>query len=297
MQSLKEIRNRINSITSTQKITGALKMISAAKFHKAIEIYTKRRTFSDRIINAVHYIGSTIKTEDEFYTKWFLAPETYGKVALVVFTSNSSMCGGFNQNLLKFVSENMQLSPAIDWKSQADIFCLGKKGDEFFKKREYNVVHSDVDMVNNPEVDSADALMVSLIEKYLSKQYDAVFIAYNEFKNPAVQEPTIKQLLPFPLEVYAGEEEKNLDSRQIFEPTKEQVLEDILPWAIRNLFFQILLENAAGEHGARMTSMHQATENAIELNKELKLQYNKARQASITNEILEIVSGAEALKG
>lgn len=295
MIGLRDIRNRINSIASTQKITGAMKMISAAKFHKAHDSLFRYKTYSNKILDILHQVTPTINKDEPNLSKWFTKPSTLNSIALVVITSNSSLCGAFNQNLIKKIVEETPPEFGENWREITEFYCLGKKGDDFFRKKGYNVISKNTDIANNPDYKSSSEFVQMLIKQYLEQKYDAVYVAFNEFKNPAVQTPIIKQILPFIAPEDKVVEPVELDV--IFEPTKEYIMGQLIPLALETFFYEMLLENAVGEHGARMTSMHQATENAIEINKDLKLLYNKARQAAITNEILEIVSGAEALKG
>jgi F-type H+-transporting ATPase subunit gamma len=293
MSGLREIRTRINSITSTQKITSAMKMVSAAKFHKAQETLSRFKPYSKKVLEVLAQIAPSASAE--VLEKWFAKTLKRDRVVLVVLTSNSSMCAGFNQNLLKNIVEfGPSIFKNIWGNDNLSLYCLGKKGNDFFSKRGFNVVYSDVEIVNKPNFQSSAVLFEQLSNKFFSKEIDAVYVAYNEFVNPALQTPTIKQFLPFILPDNLASAKTNPDI--IFEPNKDYILDLVIPTALKTFFHEMLLENSIGEHGARMTSMHQATENAMELNKALKLQYNKARQASITKEILEIVSGAEALK-
>lgn len=299
MAGLKEIRTRINSIASTQKITSAMKMVSAAKFHKAQETFFRFEYYSKKVDDVLHHVAS--EASNPSLQKWFTKPKSEEKVALVVLTSNSSMCAGFNQNLVKKVVEEGPKHWQRLWNTnKINIFCLGKKGCELLTKKGFNVTQTDVDIVQLPQFnDAADFCDQHLIKPFVDGKYDAVYIAYNRFSNPAVQVPTFKQFLPYNIEKKANNENADtaISQDHIFEPNKEDILKAIIPMSAKTSFFKLVLENSIGEHGARMTAMHQATENASELSKQLKLQYNKARQAAITNEILEIVSGAEALKG
>ncbi|HDP54824.1 MAG TPA: ATP synthase F1 subunit gamma [Bacteroidetes bacterium] len=295
MLGLKEIRTRITSITSTQKITSAMKMVSAAKFHKAQETVLRYSVYSHKIFDILLQVAPTVNESDPQLSKWFIEPTELNSIALIVLTSNSSMCGGFNLNLGKKIIEETPALFGKAWSSGVDIFCLGKKGGDYLTKRGLNVLEVNTEIANNPNFANSSNFIESLAKDYLSKKYDAVYVAYNQFKTPALQIPTLKRILPF--SIPKNETPKQVEPNLIFEPSKEYIMEVIMPTALKTLFHETLLENAVGEHGARMTAMHQATENANELNKELKLQYNKARQAAITKEILEIVSGAEALKG
>ncbi|MFO8021875.1 MAG: ATP synthase F1 subunit gamma [Perlabentimonas sp.] len=294
MAGLKEIRTRISSISSTQKITSAMKMVSAAKFHKAQDVILHYSPYSKKIQNLLARIVPI--APDSVVEKWFTKPEKTKNAALVVVTSNSSMCGGFNLNLLKYINEEAPKHfPELWGTSQMSLFCLGKKGADYLRKKGLDVDLIDTDVVNNPSFNISATFCSNLIEDFKGQKFDSIHVAYNYFRNPALQEPRIEPLLPF---TQPGENStKSMPHNLIFEPDQEYILNILIPLAIKTYFHNVILENSIGEHGARMTAMHQATENAIELTKELKLQYNKARQAAITKEILEIVSGAEALKG
>lgn len=293
MSGLKEIRTRINSITSTQKITSALKMVSAAKFHKAQETINRFKPYSRKVLDVLSQVVPS--ASEEILETWFNEPKSSNRIVLVVISSNSSMCAGFNQNLIKKVMDDGPQLFQDKWcTNNLHLVCLGKKGGDFFSKRGFNVVFKDNFLINKPNFKDSTEILSGIITGYLDKKYDAVYVAYNEFKNPAVQVPLIMRILPYPLpaEIMQSKTNENV----VFEPTKDYIMKVLIPTALKTFFYEMVLENAIGEHGARMTAMHQATENAIELIKELKLHYNKARQAAITKEILEIVSGAEALK-
>jgi F-type H+-transporting ATPase subunit gamma len=268
-------------------------MVSAAKFHKAQETISRFKPYSIKVLDVLAQIIPS--ASPEVLEKWFTKNQKLDRAALVVLTSNSSMCAGFNQNLLKNIVEfGPSIFKSLWCTNNLNLYCLGKKGNDFFSKRGFNIVYNDTEIVNKPNFKSSADLFVELSNKFFNKEIDAVFVAYNEFVNPALQTPTIKQILPFVMPEKLVSTSINQD--KIFEPNKEYILDLVIPTALKTFFHEMLLENSIGEHGARMTAMHQATENAMELNKALKLQYNKARQASITKEILEIVSGAEALK-
>ena len=271
-----------------------MKLVSAAKFHKAQESISRFSPYSNRILKLLSRIAPF--APDEIQKKWFSAPTELKKVGFVVITSNSSMCAGFNLNLLKHFLEEAPLIAGDLWGTEdVGIFCLGKKGGDFLKKREdLNVKIINSEVVNKPAFSCSADFCSLLMKQFEKNEFDAIYLVFNYFKNPAVQEPKITPILPF------SPPEKDLSEvdpvELLFEPNKEYILDVLIPLGVKTMFHETILENALGEHGARMTAMHQATENAIELNKNLKLQYNKARQASITKEILEIVSGAEALK-
>ena len=296
MSGLKEIRTRINSIASTQKITSAMKMVSAAKFHRAQDTFFRFQSYSEKLDEVFLQVSGTAGSDS--INKWFNEPLQLKRVALVLFSSNSSMCAGFNQNLVKYLADERPHIFKDIWNTEnLQIFGLGKKGADILRKKGVNVHFMDDEIVVKANYETAmEFCNERLLNPFEQGLYDAVYVAYNEFKNPAVQQPVIKRFLPYTKP--EGKLNVNINAPEItFEPSKDSILETIIPMALQTFFYEILLENSIGEHGARMTAMHQATENAIELSKELKLQYNKARQAAITKEILEIVSGAEALKG
>jgi F-type H+-transporting ATPase subunit gamma len=204
------------------------------------------------------------------------------------------MCGGFNQNILKKVSEDLpRLLPELWGTNELEIYCLGKKGNDFFNRKGYNIKMFSSDIIDKPSYSKSAQLADLLSGLFINKEYDAVYVVYNIFKNPALQEPVIEKLLPISIEKSTNE----ISADFIYEPSKSQIAEVIIPKTVKVTLHRYILESSAGEHGARMTAMHQATDNATDIIQNLTLQYNKARQAAITKEILEIVSGAEALKG
>lgn len=293
MSGLKDIRTRINSITSTQKITSAMKMVSAAKFHKAQDIYFRFKPYSEKVSEVLEQVSADTIPDG---VKWFGKPKSMRRIALVVITSNSSMCSGFNQNLIKKVIEDSPKLFAGCWNTEnMHVICLGKKGADALAKRGFKLEMNNTEIALHTNFDDVSRFCdESLLNRFKEDELDAVFVAYNQFKNPAQQEPVIRQFLPSP---FSGQHKLGNNFGLIFEPDREYINKVLIPMSLNTFFYEIILENAIGEHGARMTAMHQATENAIDLTKELKLQYNKARQSAITKEILEIVSGAEALKG
>ena len=294
MANLKEIRTRIQSVQSTRKITSAMKMVSAAKFHKAQETIIRFYPYSKKVFEVLAQAFSGERSDSET-EKWFSQKTEHKKVAILVITSNSSMCGGFNQNLIKTVQED---GPSIFkelWNNKSvDFYCIGKKGGDYFSKKGFLVKSIDTETIDKPSFQSSSKYAEVLMEQFLTNVYDSVYIAYSQFKNPAVQVPVIERYLPIQLP-------KNIkvdpNRATIFEPDRMHIVKTIIPKALKIKLHGIILEVSAGEHGARMTAMHQATDNATDIIRDLTLQYNKARQAAITKEILEIVSGAEALKG
>jgi F-type H+-transporting ATPase subunit gamma len=292
MSNLKEIRTRIQSVAATRKITSAMKMVSAAKFHKAQEVIARYKPYAKKTYDILNQIAQD--QDDTSFIKWFRKVDRPHKAALVVITSNSSMCGGFNQNILKKVSEDLpRLLPELWGTNELEIYCLGKKGNDFFNRKGYNIKMFSSDIIDKPSYSKSAQLADLLSGLFINKEYDAVYVVYNIFKNPALQEPVIEKLLPISIEKSTNE----ISADFIYEPSKSQIAEVIIPKTVKVTLHRYILESSAGEHGARMTAMHQATDNATDIIQNLTLQYNKARQAAITKEILEIVSGAEALKG
>lgn len=280
---------------STRKITSAMKMVSAAKFHKAQETIFRFNPYSKKMFEVLAQAFSG-GSDDQETNKWFTGCGGCHKSALIVISSNSSMCGAFNQNVVKKVIEDGPEIFKEKWNTPfVDLYCIGKKGADLLSKKGFTIHSIDTNIIDKPNFTLSAKFTDILMGSFINKTYDKVYIAFNEFKNPAVQIPVIEQFLPivFPkkLKVTA------INPDMIFEPNRTQIVQDIIPKAMKIKLHGYILEVSAGEHGARMTAMHQATDNATELIRDLTLQYNKARQAAITKEILEIVSGAEALKG
>ena len=226
MAGLKEIRTRINSITSTQKITSAMKMVSAAKFHKANETLNRFKPYSRKVFDVLSQIIPSVP--ESKIAEWFSPRVSHKKFALVVLTSNSSMCAGFNQNLLKKIMEDGPSLFQECWcTDNLEVFCLGKKGGDYLSKRGFNIMVNDNLIVNKPRFDEAEKICSSLIERFLSNDLDAVYVAYNQFVNPALQTPTITKFLPYtlPEEIKMVPTNPNL----IFEPNKEDILEILIP--------------------------------------------------------------------
>jgi F-type H+-transporting ATPase subunit gamma len=291
MANLKEIRNRITSVSSTMQITSAMKMVSAAKLKRAQDAVTKMMPYSNKLQEILTSLSSSLDASDNVYS----SAREVQNVVLIPVTSNRGLCGGFNNYVLK---ETLRLANE-DYKTQnVSIVPIGKKATDAFKKSKFfgtaEFLPSNLDNIWN-ELTYANAAPIAekLMEAYANQKVDKVVLVYNFSKNVATQEVVTSQLLPVVQNVQS--DDKKSESDYIFEPSKKEILDELLPKTLKTQLYGILLESYAGEHGARMTAMHKATDNATELNKNLKLQYNKARQAAITNEILEIVGGAEAL--
>jgi len=295
MPSLKEVRIRIASVKSTQQITSAMKMVAASKLRRAQNAILKMRPYAAKLKEILQNLSASIDSAgDNVFTR----QNPPAKVLLIVLTSNRGLCGAFNSNIIKTtlqcIADKYQL--ASD-NGTLYIMTIGRKGTEFFTKRGYKVVSSHDSLYDELTWENASALAVELMKSFASNEYDRIEIVYNQFRNAAVQKITVEQFLPIeaPKEEPAQTAQSQVD--YIFEPSQEEIVRELIPKSLKIQFYKSLLDSFASEHGARMTAMHQATDNARDLIKELNLQYNKARQASITKEILEIVSGAEALKG
>ena len=284
MANLKEIRNRIASVSSTMQITSAMKMVSAAKLKKAQDAITAMRPYSDKLTELIQNLSGAI---DGDTPNPYTQSRPVKKALLVVITSNRGLCGGFNSNIIKATNNYL----AKHANESVDLITLGKKGNDILAKNNNinannNAIFDDLSFNNASEI--AEAFM----EAFAQKEYDRVDVVYNRFKNAATQIVTTETLLPISAET---EDSNSATGDYIFEPTQEEIVNELLPKSVKMQLFKALRDSFASEHGARMTAMHKATDNATELRDQLKLTYNKARQAAITNEILEIVGGAEAL--
>ena len=285
MANLKEIRNRIGSIKSTMQITSAMKMVSASKLKKAQDAIIAMRPYSSKLTELLQNLSTTLDGEiGGAYTN----QREVSKVLLVVVTSNRGLCGGFNSSIVKETVRNMQENYS---NVSVDIFGLGKKGADVLGK-EYNVIETNNEIFDNLTFANTAEIAEKLMGLFVDGTYDKIEIIYNQFKNAATQIPQVEEYLPIKA-VAEGQSNSNTD--YIFEPSKEEIISELIPKSLKMQLYKALRDSFAAEHGARMTAMHKATDNAKELRDELLLTYNKARQAAITNEILEIVGGAEAL--
>ena len=289
MANLKDIRNRISSVGSTMQITSAMKLVSAAKLKRATDSIVQLRPYADKLRELLQNVSSTLEAE----VGGALTEEReVNKVLLVVINSNRGLCGGYNSSIIKKV--NALLAEDLAGK-EVEFLTIGKKANDFLSKSQviYKNASSIWDNINFADI--AD-IAEDLVAKFEDGTYDQIRIVYNQFHNAAVQIVQNEQFLPVVLD--KNEENKsNVELDYIFNPSKEEILTDLIPQTLKTQLFKAVLDANASEHGARMTAMHSATDNASELQKTLKIQYNKARQAAITNEILEIVGGAEALNG
>ena len=284
MSGLKEIRNRISSVSSTMQITNAMKMVSAAKLKKAQDSITATLPYSNKLSELVKNISASIDSVDS--NPLFVAREVK-KPLIIVITSNKGLCGGFNSNEIKEVYN----IGAEYGSNKPDLLTIGKKGDDILKKK-FNVISSHNDLFDEFSYLNVKSIASKIMELYTDEKYDEVILVYNHFKNAATQIITKEQFLPISEN---NDDNVSTSGDYIFEPNRENILEELIPKTLSIQLFKSISDSIAGEHGARMTAMHKATDNASELRDQLKLTYNKARQTAITNEILEIVGGAEAL--
>ncbi len=291
MSGLKEIRSRIASVKTTRQVTSAMKMVSAAKLKKAQDAILKIRPYADKMHQIISGLSTDINdNNDSVYT----CPREPVKVLIVLFSSNRGLCGGFNLNIAKHAVERVRAKYNMQYQlGNLEFLCIGKMGERQLKLRNMKVARAYNDLLDNINCDNSYSLANEIMQDFSRGKYDRVELIYNQFKNAAVQMNVTEQFLPVKIE---DGKDPGIYFDFIYEPSKKYIVEEIIPKALRIQFYKALLDSNAAEQGARMTAMHQATDNATELLKELMLQYNKVRQTTITNEILEIVSGAEALK-
>ncbi len=285
MANLKEIRIRISSIGSTMKITSAMKMVSAAKLKKAQDAITAMRPYSNKLTELLLNLSATLDSNDGgVYTE----QREVNKVLIVAITSNRGLCGGFNSAVIKEVRNIIQTE--YEGK-EISLITIGKKGNDLLSK-EFTILENDNKVYDDLTFENVSKIAEFLMKQFEDDNFDKIEFVYNQFKNAATQILTKEQFLP----ILPAESENSTNTDYIFEPSKAEIVAGLIPKSLKTQLFKAIRDSFASEHGARMTAMHKATDNATELRDDLLLIYNKARQASITNEILEIVGGAEALK-
>lgn len=284
MANLKEIRNRITSVSSTMQITSAMKMVSAAKLKKAQDAITAMRPYADKLTELLQGLSATLDVDSG---SKFSKQREVKNVLIVPITSNRGLCGAFNSNIIKQTQELISNDYAG---KKVSIFAIGKKGNDAFAKKKI-VVSNESSVFDDLTFENVADIAQVLMHKFVSGEYDKIVIVYNKFKNAATQEVMTEQFLP----IVPAQQVTNANLDYIFEPSKVEIVEQLIPKSLKTQLYKGIRDSFASEHGARMTAMHKATDNATELRDQLKLTYNKARQAAITNEILEIVGGAEAL--
>jgi len=285
MANLKEIRNRISSVSSTMQITSAMKMVSAAKLKKAQDAITAMRPYADKLTELLQSLSASLDADSG---SKFAEQREVNNVLIVAITSNRGLCGAFNSNIIKEVT---RLSNESYSDKNVTLLTIGKKGNDILSKT-FDVVGNHNELFDDLTFDNVAQVAQTLMNAFEEGTYDRIEIVYNRFKNAATQIVTTEQFLPI---VPVEGENTNQNTDYIFEPSKERIVEELIPKSLKTQLFKAIRDSFASEHGARMTAMHKATDNAGELRDSLTLTYNKARQAAITNEILEIVGGAEAL--
>ncbi|MBF04918.1 MAG: ATP synthase F1 subunit gamma [Flavobacterium sp.] len=283
MANLKEIRNRISSVSSTMQITSAMKMVSAAKLKKAQDAITAMRPYAEKLTELLQNLSATL---DGNTGGAFAEQREVNKVLIVAITSNRGLCGAFNSNVIKEVKSRTEFYKG----KTVDVFAVGKKGNDVLKKTN-KVVANQSAIFDQLTFENVAEIAQTLMDKFVAGEYDKIELVYNHFKNAATQVVKTEQFLPL-APISGGEE---ISSDYIFEPSKEEIVLTLIPKSLKTQLYKGIRDSFASEHGARMTAMHKATDNATALRNQLKLTYNKARQAAITGEILEIVGGAEAL--
>jgi F-type H+-transporting ATPase subunit gamma len=293
MPNLKEVRNRITSVSSTQQITKAMKMVSAAKLRRAQDAITQMRPYANGLRRVLENVSSSLDSSEGVFSQ----EREVKTVLIILVTSNRGLCGGFNASAIK---RSLQLIRSEYAGKKTLVMCIGKKGNDFFKKFEEHVYGNELphanklsELFNHLSFDKVVPVAEAIMNAYKEGVFDKAVMVYNHFKNAAIQEIIVEQYLP----VQPAGDSTNAKNDYIYEPSKEFIITELIPKSLKTQLYKALLDSNASEHGARMTAMHKATDNAGALIKELKLTYNKARQAAITKEILEIVGGAEALNG
>jgi F-type H+-transporting ATPase subunit gamma len=288
MPNLKEIRNRIQSVGSTMQITSAMKMVSAAKLKRAQDAVTQMRPYANKLKEILENLSATLDLSENAFAE----NRGEGKVLVVGITSNRGLCGGFNNNIIKRVG--VLINEDYSGKN-VKLICLGKKIKDVYKRTDHYYINDTLapieDVFSDLTYERISLLSEEIMRGFIAKEYDKVVLVYNRFVNAATQTIETEQFLPV-VPTVSGD---NAAGDYIFEPGKQEIVEDLIPKTLKLQLFKAVRDSFAAEHGARMTAMHKATDNAKELQRNLKLSYNKARQAAITNEILEIVGGAEAL--
>jgi F-type H+-transporting ATPase subunit gamma len=295
MANLKEVRLRITSVSSTQQITKAMKMVSAAKLRRAQNAITQLRPYANKLRDILENLSSSIESSEGGQ---FTAVRPAEKILIIAVNSNRGLAGAFNATIIRSVNKLI----ADDYKAQykagnVKVLCIGKKASDFYSKNKSLYLGHHNEVYANLKFEVVSTIAEKVMSDFAAGTYDRVIVVYNQFKNAAVQYVQNEQLLPLQPPAQKAGEKKAANNDYIFEPGKQEIVQELIPKSIKTQLYKAVLDSHASEHGARMTSMSKATDNAGELIKALKLSYNKARQAAITNEILEIVAGAEALNG
>jgi F-type H+-transporting ATPase subunit gamma len=296
MAGLKEVRNRISSVKSTQQITNAMKMVAASKLRKAQTAILKLRPYSAKLKEILQNLSASIEDSAE---NSYAKQREQQRILLVVISSNRGLCGGFNSNIIKATLGLLSGKYAVQHSNgNVKLICIGRKVNDYFSKRKYPVIGKHDNLLEKISFEQVVPVAEQLMKSFSEKEFDSIHLVYNQFKNAAVQRIRIEQFLPIQSvtgEGNTGNSEKHHD--YLFEPDKETIIRELIPKTLRIHLYQAILDSFASEQGARMTAMQQATENAREIMRQLQISYNKVRQDTITRQLLEIVAGAEALKG
>jgi F-type H+-transporting ATPase subunit gamma len=292
MANLKEVRTRIESVNSTRQITSAMKMVAASKLRKSQNAIIAMRPYAAKLQELVKGLSaSTEQTSEGIYS----VQRPADRILIVPVTSNRGLCGAFNANVIRSAVKLINETYAQQFAAgNVSLFPIGKKGEEFFRSRKYNIAGSNIHVFDNLNFTTVVPIAEELMNSFLAGKFDRIIFIYNQFKNAGTQILISEQFLPVEMPV-SDENDNSLGVDYLFEPGKEEILGELIPKTLKIQVYKVILDSFASEHGARMIAMHQATDNASDMLKELKLIYNKARQAAITNEIIEIVSGANAL--
>lgn len=295
MANFKAIRIRIASVKSTRQITSAMKMVSAAKLRKAQDKIVRLRPYANKLYEIL--VGLSQSLADSEIENIYGRVSDPEKVLIIVITSNRGLCGAFNANVIKetrrIVSEKY---PEQYRKGNLSVLTIGKKGFDYFRRQSVNMLPDQNNLLHDLTFNNVSQVAEKIMNSFTSKEFDRVELIYNQFKNAAVQNLTNELFLPVQA-VHGGEAKVASNIDYIYEPDQEKIIKELIPKSLKIQFYKAVLDSFVAEHGARMTAMHKATDNATSMIRDLTLQYNKARQATITNQILEVVSGAEALKG
>ncbi len=294
MANLKEVRNRIASVKSTQQITSAMKMVAASKLRKAQQAIVQLRPWAAKLQDILQNVSAALEnTGDNIYAD----NREVKRLLLVPFTSNRGLCGAFNSNVIKITNDRIRYYTSTLKDGHVSIMTVGKYATDHYKRNNIKVEESYDHLYNDLSFDNVMTLAQKLMLEYREGKYDMILLIYNRFRNAVIQKLVVEQFLPVKIEGAHAMEVKTGHVDYIFEPSREIILTELIPKTLKIQFYKAILDSFASEQGARMTAMHQATDNANELLRELRLSYNKARQAAITKELLEIITAAEALKG
>jgi F-type H+-transporting ATPase subunit gamma len=293
MANLKEVRNRITSVSSTQQITKAMKMVSAAKLKRATNAIVQLRPYANKLRDILSNLSASLEAS----TSPFIQERETNKVLIVVVSSNRGLAGAFNANVIKTANQLVAEKYAEQLRNgNVSIVAIGKKAQDFYEKRKYNVIGNNNELYSALTFENASLITEAIMKGFASGDYDRVELVYNQFKNAAMQVLVAEQLLPLPRPKVTSESVSS-KTDYILEPSQDEIVNELIPKSVKIQLYKAILDSHASEHGARMTAMDKATENAGDLLKALKLSYNQARQAAITTELTEIVSGAAALTG